>query len=163
MNYPSIAIGALAGVQTVTRTVTNVGNAGTYHVSVDAPAGIDVVVEPDSLTLGKGESASYAVTFTANASAVVNDWTLGSLTWSHGLYAVTSPIALKPMAIAVPAEVSGSGTDGSVSFDITFGYAGDYTAGAHGLEPALMTDGYVEDDPGDSFSPYGPGTTLIHD
>jgi len=159
-NAASISIGALPGSQTVVRTVTNVGAAGTYEVSVDAPAGIDVTVDPASLTLGKGESESYSVTFTGNASVVANAWTFGSLTWSDGSHNVTSPISLYPVAIAAPAEVSGSGTDGSLSFDVTFGYTGDYTAGAHGLEPALMTEGYVEDDPGDSFSPSGPGVTL---
>jgi subtilisin family serine protease len=160
LNYPSISIGALAGEQTVKRTVTNVGPAGTYHVSVDAPAGIDVTVDPMSLTLGKGESASYYVTFTGNASAVANAWTFGSLTWNHGPHHVVSPIALYPVAIAAPAEVHGSGTDGSLDFDVTFGYTGDYTAAPHGLEPALMTEGNVPDDPGDSFAPFGPGTTL---
>jgi hypothetical protein len=160
LNYPSIAIGQLAGEQTVVRTVTNVGPAGTYEVSVDAPAGIDVTVDPASLTLETGESASYSVTFTGNDSVVAEAWTFGSLTWSHGPHHVTSPIALYPVAIAAPAEVHGSGTDGSLDFDVTFGYTGDYTAGAHGLVAALMTDGYVEDDPGDSFSPSGPGVTL---
>jgi len=160
LNYPSIAIGALAGSQTVFRTVTNVGPAGTYQVSVDPPSGIDVTVDPASLTLAKGESASYSVTFTANTSAVINAWTFGSLTWTHGQHAVKSPIAIIPVAIAVPAEMHGAGTDGSLSFDVTFGYTGDYTAAPHGLEPALMTDGYVEDDPTDSFVPFGPGTTL---
>ena len=159
-NAPSIAIGALPGSQTVTRTVTNVGAAGTYNVSVNAPAGIDVTVDPASLTLGAGESASYSVTFTGNASVVANAWTFGSLTWSHGPHHVTSPIALYPVAIAAPAEVAGTGTDGSLSFDVTFGYTDDYTAAPHGLEPALMTEGNVPDDPGDSFAPFGPGTTL---
>jgi len=160
LNYPSISIGALPGSQTVTRTVTNVGPAGTYTVSVDAPAGIDVAVDPSSITLATGESASYTVTFTGNASVIANAWTFGSLTWSDGTHNVTSPITLYPVAIAAPAEVYGSGTDGSLDFDVTFGYMGDYTAAPHGLEPALMTEGYVEDDPGDSFSPFGPGTTL---
>jgi subtilisin family serine protease len=160
LNYPSIAIGALPGAQTVVRTVTNVGTPGTYHVSVNAPAGIDVTVDPANLELKKGESASYTVTFTGNENVVANAWTFGSLTWSKGEYAVTSPIALFPVAIAAPTEVQGIGTDGSLSFDVTFGYTGDYTAAPHGLEPALMTEGYVEDDPGDSFAPFGPGTTL---
>jgi subtilisin family serine protease len=160
LNYPSISIGALAGGQTVARTVTNVGPAATYHVSVDAPAGIDVLVSPSTLTLGRGESASYTVTFSANAASVVNQWTFGSLTWSHGPHHVTSPIAIYPVALAIPAEVHGSGVDGTLSFDVTFGYTGAYTAAPHGLEPALMTAGNVPDDPGDSFSPGGPGTTL---
>ena len=160
LNYPSISIGALPGSQTVVRTVTNVGPAGTYTASVDAPAGINVTVDPASLHLGTGQSASYTVTFTGNASVVANAWTFGSLTWSDGVHNVTSPISLYPVAIAAPAEVHSSGTDGSLSFDVTFGYTGDYTAGAHGLIAATMTEGNVPDDPGDSFSPFGPGTTL---
>ena len=140
--------------------MTNVGPAGTYAVSVDAPAGIDVTVDPAYLTLATGESASYSVTFTGNASVVADSWTFGSLTWSHGPHHVTSPIALYPVAIAAPAEVAGSGTEGSLGFDVSFGYTGDYTAAPHGLEPALMTEGNVPDDPGDSFAPFGPGTTL---
>jgi subtilisin family serine protease len=160
LNYPSISIGALPGSQTVVRTVTNVGPAGTYTAFVDAPAGIDVTVDPASIHLGKGQSATYTVTFTGNASVVANAWTFGSLTWSDGYHNVTSPISLYPVAIAAPAEVSGSGTDGSLSFDVAFGYTGDYTAAPHGLEPALMTEGNVPDDPTDSFVPFGPGTTL---
>jgi hypothetical protein len=91
------------------------------------------------------------VTFSANPSSVLNAWTFGSLTWSHGPHHVTSPIAIYPVALAVPAEVHGSGTAGSLSFDITFGYAGDYTAAPHGLEPADMQAGNVIDDPADDI------------
>ena len=151
LNYPSISIGALAGEQTVVRTVTNVGSAGTYNVSVDAPAGIDVTVNPAFLTLAKGESARYTVTFTGTGSAVLNTWTFGSLTWSDGTHNVRSPIALYPVAIAVPAEVHDSGTDGSLEFDVSFGYTGDYTAAPHGLVAADMYTGSVDDDPFDDF------------
>ncbi|MCB2179602.1 S8 family serine peptidase [bacterium] len=151
LNYPSISIGSLAGEQTVVRTVTNVGPAGTYNVFVDAPFGVDVTVSPSSLTLAEGESASYAVTFTLNASSTINQWTMGSLTWSDGVHNVTSPIALVPVALAAPAEVSGSGTDGSLDFDVTFGFSGDYTAAPHGLVAADMQSGNVVDDPADDI------------
>jgi subtilisin family serine protease len=151
LNYPSISIGALAGSQTVTRTVTNVGPAGTYDVSVDAPAGVAVAVIPSSLTLGAGESASYEVTFSATTSVVANQWTFGSLTWSHGPHHVTSPLSIFPVAIAAPAEIHETGTDGSLTFDITFGYTGDYNAAAHGLVPADMQAGTVADDPTDDI------------
>ena len=152
LNYPSIAIGELAGVQTVVRTVTNVGPAGTYNVSVDAPAGVDVAVNPATLALATGESASYEVTLTSNGAAVLNQYTFGSLTWSHGPHHVTSPIAVKPVAIAAPAEVHGAGADGSLSFDITFGYTGDYTAAPHGLAMADMQEDTVVDDPADNIN-----------
>ena len=147
LNYPSISIGALAGSQTVVRTVTNVGDPGTYNVLVDAPAGIDVTVDPASIDLGKGQSASYTVTFTGNADVVANAWTFGSLTWNDGLHNVTSPIAIYPVALAAPASVSGTGDP--ISYDVTFGYSGPFTATARGLVPAAITSGTVADDPTD--------------
>jgi subtilisin family serine protease len=152
LNQPNITIGELAGAQTITRTVTNVGPAGTYHVSVDAPVGVDVTVDPASLTLAGGESASYSVTFMTNASATIGDYTFGSLTWSHGRHSVTSQIAIRPVQAAFPGSVHGAGESGSLSFDIDFGYAGDYTAAAHGLEPATLTPGYVVDDPANNIN-----------
>ena len=153
LNYPSISIGALAGSKTVTRTVTNVGPAGKYDVSVDEPAGVDVTFAPASLTLAAGESASYAVTFTANADVVAEAWTFGSLTWSNGTHHVTSPLVIFPVAVAAPAELHGSGIEGSLSFDVTFGYTGDYTAAPHGLVAATVTSDNVVQDPDQIFDP----------
>jgi len=152
LNYPSIGIAELAGCQTVIRTVTNVGPAGTYDVSVDAPPGIDVTVNPSTLTLESGESATYEVTFETLLGAIMNDWIFGSLTWSASSHNVRSPIAVRPTEIAAPGEVSGAGTDGSLSFDIVFGYAGDYTAGKHGLVPADMQANTVVDDPANDIN-----------
>ena len=152
LNYPSIAIGELAGQQTVVRRVTNVGAAGTYNVSVDAPFGVDVDVSPASLTLGVGQSASYSVTFTTNGSATIGAYTNGSLTWSDGVHSVTSPLVVRPVQMAAPDELSATGADGSLSFDVTFGYNGDYTAAAHGLAPATKQDGNVVDDPANDIN-----------
>jgi len=159
-NSASIAIGALAGVQTVKRTVKNVsGVSETYEFSYTLP-GIDVVANPSSFTVAPGGSASYELTFTV-VSATPSVYATGFVYWtgSNG-HIVRSPVAVRPLAIAGPAEVSGTGVEGEVNFDITFGYTGDYTAAPHGLTPALMTAGNVPDDPGDSFTPFGPGTTL---
>lgn len=157
LNVPSIGIAELAGTQTVTRTVTSVarerGNR-TYTVDVDAPAGYEVEVSPSRLTLRSGESASYQVTIN-NVSAPLDEWRFGSLTWSDrtGLYDVYSPIAVKATQIDTPDLVQGSGVDGSASFDVTFGYTGDYTAAAHGLEPATVTSDTVDQDPDQTFDP----------
>jgi subtilisin family serine protease len=153
LNYPTIAIGGLPGIQTVQRTVTNVGPAATYHVSYEAPPGIDMVVTPDSLTLAEGESATYSVTFTANESSVAGEWVFGSLTWTHGPHVVRSNIAILPLAIAAPAEVFGTGESGNLDFDVTFGYTGSYTAAPHGLVPATVTSGNVVQDPDQDFDP----------
>jgi subtilisin family serine protease len=154
LNLPSIGIGALAGVQTVSRTVTNVAsNQGnkSFYVSVDPPPGIDVEVWPTMVKLKPGESATYYVTLTTNGAPLF-EWAFGSLTWSHGgEYAVRSPIAVRPILFVAPDEVAGSGTEGSLSFDVSFGYSGDYAAGVHGLNPADMQDDTVEDDPSNNI------------
>lgn len=147
LNLASIGIADLAGIQTVQRTVTNVGPDATYHVSVDAPPGVGVTVSPDTLTLASGASGTFEVTFTTLAGATLDEWTFGSLTWSHGPHSVRSPIAIKPVALAAPDEVSGAGASGTLNFDVTFGYSGDYTAAAHGLVPADQQAGNVVDDP----------------
>jgi hypothetical protein len=91
------------------------------------------------------------VTFTTNASATVEQWTFGSLTWSDGTRNVRSPIAVRPTQLSAPSEVAGNGTSGSLNFDVTFGYTGDYTAGTHGLAPAMTRAGNVADDPNNDF------------
>jgi subtilisin family serine protease len=156
LNLASIAVGELAGSQMVTRTVTNVDDAAatdaTYTVSVDAPDGISVDVDPETLTLGPGEMADYDVTFMSTAGATFDAFAFGSLTWFDGTHEVRSPIAVRPVQIAAPAEVQGAGTTGSVNFDVTFGYDGEYSAEAHGLVPAEMQPNLIVDDPANDIN-----------
>jgi hypothetical protein len=157
LNTASIAIGDLAGIQTITRKVTNVGTAtATYNASVSGMAGFDVTVSPTSLTLTRGATATFTVTFTRGAAAL-SEYTGGQLTWTSGAKTVRSPIVVRPVALAAPAQVSGTG--GAINYNVKFGYTGAFTATARGLVPATATAGHVNDDPGDSFTPGGPGTT----
>lgn len=159
-NAPSIAIGDLAGVQTVTRRVTNVGGGpATYTASVTGMDGIQVVVSPASITLNPGKTASFTVTFTTD-TAPLNTYTGGYLTWSDGTHDVRIPLVVKPVALAVPAEVESDGTD--ISYDVTFGYTGDFTATARGLVAADTFAGTVLDDPTDgSCSLTTPNAILV--
>lgn len=151
LNLPSIGVGALIGSQTVTRTVTavynNNGNS-TFHVSVDAPPGVDVSVSPSSMKLRNGQSATYQVTFTSNSDAVFDAWTFGSLTWtSNGnRHAVFSPIAVMPKRFVAAPEVDG-GVDGmgngSVDVPVSFGYTGAYSANVSGLEEGFSVTSNV--------------------
>jgi hypothetical protein len=142
LNQASIAIGDLAGVQTVKRRVANVsGKSLTMSASVTA-AGFTAVVSPATLTLAPGKSADFTVTFT-RTTAALNAYTGGQLTWTGGGYTVRSPIVVRPVALAAPTQVSGS-------YNVTFGYTGAFSATARGLVPAATTSGTVEDDPSDS-------------
>lgn len=134
LNYPSIAIGALSGSQTVTRTVTSYADTEvTFTAEVEAPAGVTTTVEPASITLAPGASASYEVTFEVNDDAVAEEYTFGSLTWTGGGYSVRSPIAVQPSLLAAPDEVSGTGSDGATTVTVTPGYTGELVSTVSGL------------------------------
>jgi hypothetical protein len=159
LNVASIAIGDLLASQTVKRWVTNVGSSSaTYNASVSGMSGFTVSVTPSSLSLSPGQRKSFTVAFT-RTTAALGSYAGGQLTWSDGTHNVRSPLVVRPLALTVPAEVSGTG--GPISYDMTFGYTGPFEATARGLIPATTTDGTVPDDPGDSFSPTGPGVVAI--
>ena len=130
----------------------------TYTASVDSPPGYTVTVNPSTITLKKGESATFEIDI-VNNSAPVGAWRFGSLTWEDntGNYSVRSPIAVKGAPFDAPNEVAGTGTDGSVDIPVFFGYTGEYDAAAHGLvanQPLVDT---VTQDPDQTFSPSDVG------
>jgi len=139
LNIASIGIGALAGTQTITRTVTAT-EAGTYTAAIDVP-GVDAVVSPSSFTLAAGASQEFTVTFTTT-DAAIGEWTTGSLTWTSATNSVRSPIAIKPVVVDAPASVSGSGADGSIDVPVTPGFTGDLKLNVLGLSKAdVLIDG----------------------
>ena len=139
LNLASISIGSLASAQSVTRTVTST-EAGTFTASAEV-AGVDVTVEPSTLTFGgAGETATFTVTFD-NQSAPVEQWATGSLTWTSENNTVRSPIAVFPVTADATAEVEGAGVDGSTVVEITPGLDGDLPLNLSGLTPfELLTD-----------------------
>jgi hypothetical protein len=161
MNVASIAIGDLAGVQTVKRRVTNVGSAAaTYTASVTGMAGITTAVTPSSLTLNPGQTGAFEVRFT-RTTAALNAYTGGQLTWSDGTHSVRSPIVIQPVALAAPAQVTGTG--GPISYPITFGYDGAFSATPRGLVAATTTSRTVLDDPTDSTCSLSSPNAQKHD
>ena len=158
LNVPSIAIGDLAGTQSITRRVTNVGDSrATYSASVTGMAGIDVHVSPASFTIRPGRSQKLTVTFT-RTTAPTNVYTGGQLTLTDGDHIVRIPMVIRPRALAAPTEVFSAGAP--ISYTVQFGYTGAFSAAPRGLVPALVTNGSVADDPQDSFDPNeGEGIT----
>lgn len=155
LNVASIAIGDLAGTQTVKRKVTNVsGKDLTVSASVNGMAGFNVSVTPATLPLKAGATKEFTVTFT-RTTATLNAYTGGQLYWTGDGYTVRSPIVVRPVALAAPAQVSGS-------YSVTFGYTGAFSATARGLIPAAVTPGTVADDPTDgACSLTSPNAQLI--
>jgi hypothetical protein len=104
--------------------------------------GFTVTTSPASLTLAKGQTKEFTVSFT-RTTAALNVYSGGQLTWTGGGFSVRSPIVVRPVALAAPTQVSGS-------YSVTFGYSGPFTATPRGMVAAAITAGTVADDPTDS-------------
>uniref|UniRef100_A0A3Q7G5Y8 Subtilisin-like protease fibronectin type-III domain-containing protein n=2 Tax=Solanum lycopersicum TaxID=4081 RepID=A0A3Q7G5Y8_SOLLC len=78
-----------------TRTLTNVGPAGTYKVNVIKPSNsVKVVVEPETLAFTRmNEQKSYTVTFTAPSMPSTEN-VYARIEWSDGKHVVSSPVAI---------------------------------------------------------------------
>ena len=91
------------------------------------------------------------MTITNNGGGAIGEWSFGSLDWKSSGYKAHSPIAVRGALFNAPASVSGSGTDGSGSFDVLFGYTGDYTAAPHGLSADAPVSGDISQDPDQTY------------
>ena len=152
LNQPSIAVARLANERTVQRRVTNVGEQSeTFVANVVAPAGIGVTVSPPTLALAPGESATFDVTFRYE-SGPLDLWRFGSLEWTNDRHSVYSSIAIRPISVTAPTQVTALGESGSLSFPVEFGYTGAYTPGVHGLRLPLIINGFVDNDPSKTFT-----------
>jgi subtilisin family serine protease len=157
LNYPSIAVGDLAGRQTVTRTVTNVGtDSATYRSTLRTPPGYKAEVTPKHLTVAPGASATYRVTFT-RTDAPYGAFSSGSLTWSdaHSHHRVTSPIALRAARLAAPGEIALTG-ERSLPLAVGADWKGELTARAELYKAEKITGTLTGEDP-DFFSHPGAG------
>jgi fibronectin type III domain protein/subtilase family protein len=161
LNVASIAIGDLVASETVTRRVTNVGDSRTTYVAqVTGMTGVTVKVTPSVLTLRRGETKAFKVTFTTSG-ATLGTYTGGQLRWTDGTHTVRSPLVVKPMPLSAPPEVSSTGDP--ISYKVKFGYTGPFTAAARGLIPAVTHTATITDDPDNTFTPdpAAPGTVAI--
>ncbi|KAL2348338.1 hypothetical protein Fmac_002338 [Flemingia macrophylla] len=103
LNYPSFGVvfkpkagSHGAAIVKHTRTLTNVGAAGTYKVSftLDSPSA-NIAVEPMVLSFKQNEKKSYTVTFSSTSSLPPSSSTsFGRLEWSNGNVVVGSPISI---------------------------------------------------------------------
>lgn len=166
LNLPSIGIAELPGSWTIQRTVTSVANENgkrKYYVSVDAPAGYAVTVEPSSFNLRRGQTATYEVTF-VNDGAPIDEWRFGSLTWNEksNLYSVNSPIAVRGSLFYAPTKLFGSEVSGTASFDVRFGYTGSYAADPHGMAAEILTSDNIGQDPDQTYPSGDDGAGGVH-
>jgi hypothetical protein len=153
MNVASIAIGDMAGTQTVKRRVTNVsGNPATFTPSVSGLAGVTVAMTPPAVTLGAGETKTINLSFT-RTTAALNAYTGGQLTLSNGISNVRVPMVVRPVALAAPVQASGD-------YSVKFGFEGPFSVTPRGLVAPALTSGTVAQDPDGNFVQTDPAGTI---
>ncbi|PSS29469.1 Subtilisin-like protease [Actinidia chinensis var. chinensis] len=98
LNLPSISIPELKNSMTVSRTVTNVGPImSVYFARVEAPHGINVIVEPSILAFNfTTKKLKFKVTF-CSQFRVQGRYTFGYLYWEDGLHVVRIPLIVRPV------------------------------------------------------------------
>lgn len=97
LNYPSVAVSKVGGAGVnVTRTVTSVGGAGMYRVSVESPAGYTVAISPENLNFRDvGQKESFTILITpGKTSSLKSGHAFGWYSWSDGIHIVRSPIVV---------------------------------------------------------------------
>ncbi len=151
LNLPSFSLSRLITGDTIVRRVTNVGPPATYVAETEAPLGMRISVEPQSLSLGTGESATFTLAFTKD-DAATDEWAFGELAWTDGSRRVASPIAVMPVTMRSPEDVFLTGSAGYFEVPVSFGYSGQYFPGVHGLRAPFIEDGFVDEDETNSFS-----------
>ncbi|MGB5951338.1 MAG: cell wall-binding repeat-containing protein [Ornithinimicrobium sp.] len=161
LNYPTISIGDLGGSETITRTVTNVGDTEATYSSASsvAPPGVGMTVTPASITVPAGGDATFEVTFT-QVDAPLDTYTFGSLVWepvaSGSGTAVTSQVAIQPTAVATLDEIVDTGASGSRDYDLVSGFGGTLETDIDGLVPAEVVEVAAVNNPDSLFD--GTGT-----
>jgi hypothetical protein len=164
LNSASIAIGDLAGVQMVSRTATSVGKESeTYTRSVIGLTGISIDA-PASFTIAPGEAKPWTATFTRTEAAALGSYKTGFIVWTGNKgHVVKMPVAIRPVVLAAPAEVSaagGTGGTGAITYDTKSGFTGSLAYATLGLEQATKFDNTIGTDPACSFSTADPDSNV---
>ncbi|CAD6229523.1 unnamed protein product [Miscanthus lutarioriparius] len=96
LNLPSISIPDLRQPITVSRTVTNVGEAdAVYHAAIESPAGVKIDIEPSVLAFNATNKVNTFQVKLSPLWRLQGDYTFGSLTWYSGQKTVRIPIAVR--------------------------------------------------------------------
>ncbi|GAA0154269.1 serine protease [Lithospermum erythrorhizon] len=97
LGYNQTQIGAFSEKKTkmtVSRTLKNVGEPGTYTARIRQPVRVRVTVEPKTLQFEKhGEEKTFKLIFNATPGTIT-DIVFGELLWKDGVHYVRSPIVV---------------------------------------------------------------------
>jgi len=150
LNLPSISVGNVIGTTTVTRTVTNVGNAAATYKGTIEVHGFRAELQPASLTLAPGESKSFNVLLT-RTSAFENVWQLGSMLWSDGKHKVRSPVVARTgRQVTAPGAIRSEDASGSRLLTVQTAFNGRMGSATGGLKEITRESLSVGQAPADS-------------
>ena len=127
----------MAGAQTVSRTATSVGSKSeTYTFSTTGLPGIQATPSVTSFTAAPGSSTPWTVTF-LNTGTPLNTYSKGFIVWTGDKgHMVRMLVAIRPVKFQAPAEVSATGTTGSVTYNQRSGFNGSISYVFRGLQAA---------------------------
>jgi subtilisin family serine protease len=133
LNLASVSLPGVVGIQTISRSVTNVSDKTSIYKASTLLDGFNVTVSPATLQLAPGETQSFTVNL-ARTDAAHGEWKLGELVWSDGEHKVRSPLQARyNSGVEAPASVSASTTSGSRQIDVQTGFGGKLSAVRGGL------------------------------
>jgi len=157
LNSASIAIGDMAGSQTVPRKATSVGSkTETYTFSFTGLSGLTVEPSATSFTAAPGSVTPWTVKFT-RTTAALNTYVKGFVVWTGNQgHVVKMPVVVQPVRFQAPLEVSGSGTTGQLTYKTKAGYTGNLSYIIRGLQAADRTDRTLGTDPACNFDTANP-------
>ena len=157
LNSASIAIGDMAGSQTVARKATSVGSKSeTYTFSVVGLPGLTATPSVGSFTAAPGSTTPWTVTF-LRTTAPLNAYSKGFIVWTGNQgHVVKMAVAIQPVRFAAPLEATGSGSTGSLTYDSKAGYTGNLNYAVRGLQAAIKDTKPVGSDPDCSFNTAAP-------
>jgi hypothetical protein len=136
-NGPSLAQGQVTSSTKFTRELL-ADRAGTWKVKVKVP-GFKAKAKKRIHARGQGDRKRLTVRFT-RTDAPLGRWATGFVTLS-GPTRLRMPVALRPVSVRAPAEVSGVGVTGQTTVPITAGFTGNLDVGVTGLAKAQTFNG----------------------
>src|SRR4029079_6630623 len=157
LNSASIAIGDMAGAQTVKRTAKSVGSKSeTYTFSTEGLTGIQATPSVTSFTAAPGSSTPFTVTF-LNTGTPLLTYSKGFVVWTGDKgHKVRMAVAIRPVKFQAPAEASGTGTTGSLTYNARSRSADTLQYVFRGLSAADATSRTLGTDPACNFNTATP-------
>jgi hypothetical protein len=130
VNVPSMADGSVTAQTTFRRTFRST-RAGVWSIKADVP-GFRVKTSPAKVRADRrGDLVDVRFTF-VRKDAKLNRYAQGAVTLS-GPTSVRLPVALKPVSVAAPLSVKGTGVSGATTVPLTAGFTGSLDITARGL------------------------------